>query len=124
MVGAEPAEARLASVGDAVSSDVVGLHLGDQEDVVALLGNHLAEELLGTTVSVITRRIEQRHAERNTCLYGLFFDSLRMPSLSEMPGTLTDRWDGGAVWKLHGPPCGSGCCACSSEGSRASLQGE
>ena len=115
MVGAEASEACLASTGDAVSRHLTGLHLRDQEDPVALTGNHLADKLLGATVSVISRRIEQSHAERNAGMYRLRFDRRRMSSLPEVPGTLTQSRDGSAVWKPYGTPRGLRCRACGGE---------
>src|SRR5256885_14368322 len=94
MVGAETSEARLASTRDAISRHLVGLHLGDQEYTVAPTGNHVTNELLGAAVAVVSRRIDQRHAERNACAQRLFLDSLRMPSLTEVPAALTERRDG------------------------------
>jgi hypothetical protein len=46
MIGAEAGEACLASTRDAVSCYVAGPHLGDEEYVVALTGNHPANQLL------------------------------------------------------------------------------
>src|SRR5215468_6275294 len=101
MVGAEAAEARLESTRDAVSRHLIGLHLGNQIDAVALAGDHLFQELLGATVAVISGRIDQRHAERNACTDRFFLDSLGMPALTEMPAALAEGRDGGAVRKLY-----------------------
>src|SRR6266481_9411424 len=106
MVGSETSQARLASTCDAISRHLVGLHLGDQEYAVALTGNHMTKELLGAAVAVVSRRIDQRHAERNACAQRLFLDSCRMPSLTEVPAALTERRDGRAVWKLYGTRSG------------------
>src|SRR3989440_12857587 len=102
MVGAETSQARLASTRDAISRHLVGLHLGDQEYTVALTGNHVTNQFLGAAVGVTSRRIDQRHAERNAWAQRLFFNSRRMSSQSEMRGALTERRDGGAVWSLYG----------------------
>src|ERR1700747_2003019 len=99
MVGVQTSEARLASARDAISRHFIGLHLGDQEYTVALTGNRVTDELLGAAIAVISRRIDQRQASRNAGVHRLFFNSRGMPSLSEMPGALTERRDGGAVWK-------------------------
>src|SRR5205807_4317666 len=72
---ARACQARLASTRDAISRLLVGLHLGDQEYAVALTGRHATNELLGAAVAVITRRIDQRHAERNACAQRLFLNS-------------------------------------------------
>src|ERR1700724_260917 len=100
ILGAETSEARRASTRDAVARHLIALHLGDQEYAVALTGNHVTNELLGAAVAVISRRVDQRHAERNACAQRLFLDSWRMPSLTEVPAALTDRRHGSAVWKL------------------------
>src|SRR3981081_1820702 len=106
MVGAETSQARLASPRDAIARHFTrhfpGLHLGHQEYALALTGNHVTNELLGAAVAVVSRRIDQGHAERNACAQRLFLDSWRMPSLTEVPAALAERRDGGAVWKLYG----------------------
>src|SRR5467141_491423 len=99
---AETSEARRASTRDAIARHLIALHLGDQEYAVALTGNHVTKELLGAAVAVVSRRIDQRYAERNACAQRLFLDSWRMPSLTEVPAALTERRDGGAVWKPYG----------------------
>src|SRR3984893_10087150 len=105
MLAAETREARLGSKRDAIARHFIALHLGDQEYAVALNGTHVTNELLRAPVAVFSRRIDQRHAERNACAQRLFLDSWRMPSLTEMPATLTERRDGRAVWKLYGTRC-------------------
>jgi len=121
MVGAETSEARRAGTGDAISRHFIGLHLGDQEYTVALTGNGVTDELLGAAISVISRRIDQRQAERSAGVHRFFFNSWRMPSLSQMPGALSERRDGGAVWKPYGTSCGLRCRACGGESACASL---
>src|SRR5579864_4692209 len=111
ILGAETSEARRASTRDAIARDLIALHLGDQEYAVALIGNHVTDELLGATVAVISRRVDQCHAERNARAQRLFFNSLRMSSLTEMPAALAERRDAGAVWKRYGPPRSLRCCA-------------
>src|ERR1700704_4827161 len=101
-VGAETSQARLASTRDARSGHLVGLHLGDEEYTVALTGNHATNQFLGAAVAVVSRRIDQRHAERNACAQRLFLDGWRMPFLTEVPAALTERRDGRAVRKLYG----------------------
>src|SRR5580693_1836780 len=100
--GAEASEARRASTCDAIAGDFVGLHLGNQEYAVALIGNHALEELLGAATAIVSRRIEQCHAERNPRAKRLFLDIDRMPSLTEVPATLSKRRNGSAARKLHG----------------------
>src|SRR5262249_2694124 len=115
MIDAEAREARLASMGDAISGDVFGLHLGNQIYAITLAGDDMTEEFLGQAISVVARRIDQRHTEKNARTHRLCFNSVRVPALSEMPGALTERGDGGAVRELYGSrrglrrcPCGSG----------------
>src|ERR1700694_6263448 len=91
MLAAETGEARRTSTPDAIARHLIALHLGDQEYAVALTGNHVTNELLGAAVAVVSRRIDQRHAERNACAQRLFLDSWRMPSLTEVPAALTER---------------------------------
>src|ERR1035438_2029865 len=102
ILAAETSEARRASTRDAIARHLIALHLGDQEYAVALTGNHVTNELLGAAVAVASRRIDQRHAKRNACAQRLFLDSWQMPSLTEVRAALTERRDGGAVWKLYG----------------------
>src|ERR1700686_986148 len=101
ILAAETGEARRASTRDATGRHFIALHLGDQEYAVALTGNRVTKELLGAAVAVVSRRIDQRHAERNACAQRLFLDSWRMPCLTEVPAALTERRDGRAVWKLY-----------------------
>src|SRR5262245_4665832 len=112
IAGAETSEARLASSRDAVPGHFIGLYLGDQEDVVALIVDHVTEELLGAAVPVVSRRIDQVHAERNACAERFFLDFHGMSFLAEMPAALTERGDGGAVWKFYGTRCRLRCRAC------------
>src|ERR1700728_4699084 len=102
MVAAQTSEARRASTRDAIAGHLIALDLGDQEYALALTGNHLTDELLGAAVAVVSRRIDQRHAERNAGAQRLFLDSWRMPSLTEVPAALTERRYGSAVGKLYG----------------------
>src|ERR1700682_4955720 len=102
ILAAETSEARRASTRDAIARHFIALHLGDQEYGIALTGNDVTKELLGAAVAVVSRRIDQCHAERNACAQRLFLDSWRMSSLTEMPAALTERRDGSAVWKLDG----------------------
>ncbi len=92
---AEPSEACRTSTRDAIARHLISLHLGDQEYPVAPAGNHVTKELLGAAASVVSRRIDQCHAERDSSLQRLFLDSLRMPSLTEVPAALTERRDHG-----------------------------
>src|SRR5580698_6286234 len=106
MISTQTRKARRASTGDAISSDFIGLHFGDQEDTLALTGNHVPEKLLGAAIPVVSRGIDQRHAELNAGAYRLCFERWRVSSLPQMPGALAERGDGGAVWKPHGTPRG------------------
>src|SRR6516164_1904728 len=102
---AETSEARRASTRDAIAGHFIGLHLGHQEYAVALTGNHLTNRLLRAAVTVVSRCIDQRHAERNACAQRLLLNSWRVPSLTQMRGALTERWDASAVWKLYSTGC-------------------
>src|SRR4029077_15135243 len=98
---AETTEASLASTRHAVSRHFVGLHFGNKECSVTLTGNRVAYQFLGATVTVIPRRVDQRHTERNACAQRFFLSRFRMPSLAQTSRTLTDRRDNGAVPQLH-----------------------
>lgn len=102
ILGAETSEARCASARDAIASHFITFDFRDQKYAVALIGNDMTEQLLGAALAVVSRRIEQRHAERHACAQRLLFDSWRMPSLTEVPAALTEGWDGSAVGKLYG----------------------
>src|ERR1700729_47397 len=93
----ETSEAGRASTRDAIAGHLITLHLGDQEYTVALTGNHVIDELFGAALAVVSRRIDQRHAERNAGAQRLFLDIQWMPSLTEVPAALTQRRDGSAV---------------------------
>src|ERR1700739_4043287 len=84
VVGAETRETRRASPRDAIAGDLLGLDLRDQEHALALAGNRVTDEFLGAAVAVVSRRIDQRHAERNAGAHRLFLDSRRMPSTTEV----------------------------------------
>src|ERR1700735_740976 len=106
MVGAKTREARRASTGDAISGDLIGLHFGDQEYAIALTGDHVPDKFLGAAVSVVSRGIDQCHAERNSGTDRLFFDRWRVSALPQMPGALAERGDDAAIWKPHATPWG------------------
>jgi len=101
IVGAETGEARLTGTRDAIASHVIGLNLGDQEYVVTLTGNHVANQFLGTAFAVTFRRVDQRHAKRNTCAQCFFFNSFRTSSLPNMPGALTEDGNNGVIVKFY-----------------------
>src|ERR1700747_2469972 len=111
IIGAEAPEARRAGTRDAVSGDFIALDLGDQEYAVALTGEYVTDELLGTAVPVIAGRIDQRHTEGDSGAQRIFLDTFGMPSLPEMPATLTERRHGSAVWKFHRSPRRTRCRA-------------
>src|SRR5579862_1990622 len=102
IAGAKTREARGAGTRDAVARHLVALDLGDEEDAVALTRKHVTQEFLRATPAVISRGIEQRHAERNAGSQRLLLDCDRMPSLTEMPAALTERRYRRAVRKLDG----------------------
>jgi hypothetical protein len=77
MVGAQTRKTPLASTRDAIRAigkHGIGLHLGNQKYAVALAGHHVTNELLGAAVAIISRRIDQGHAERNAGAQRLFLD--------------------------------------------------
>jgi hypothetical protein len=94
----------LASTRDAVSCYVAGPHLGDEEYVVALTGNHPANQLLRVTVAVHLCRVNQCHPERKTGAQSFLFYGFRMSSLGETRRAQTERRDDGAVAEPY--------CAC------------
>src|SRR5260221_5590373 len=106
VLAAETSEARRASTRDAIAGHLIALHLGDQVYAVALTGDHFTDELFGSAAAVVSRRIDQRHAERNTRAQRLFFDRQRVPTLTGMPAALTELRDDRAVGKLYGPHSG------------------
>ena len=101
IIGAETREACVARLPDALYGEVVG-HFGDQEYAIALTGNHMANQFLGATLIVQFRRVDQRHAERNTCAQRFFLSSCRMSSLCESCRTLTECGYYGAIGELYG----------------------
>src|SRR5215469_16374376 len=101
MISAETAEARVASLRDAVSHHVIGPHFGDQEYAVALTGDHVADQFLGAAVAVHLRRVDQRHAERKAGAQRLFLSGLRMPSLRETRRALAERRDNFPIGELY-----------------------
>jgi hypothetical protein len=102
MIGAEAAQARLASPGDTLSRHFVGLDLRDQKYAVPLAGEGLTQKLFGAAIAVVSRRVDQRHPERNARAHRFFFNCWWVSTLSEMPRALPDRWDGVAVWESYG----------------------
>ncbi|MCY1187182.1 hypothetical protein D9M73_281340 [compost metagenome] len=66
VIGAKPAQASLASLGNALATGVVRVHLADQKDVVALAGNGIAHHFLGTAFGVHFRGVDQGHAQLDT----------------------------------------------------------
>jgi hypothetical protein len=61
MVSTEAFEACFASARDPVSRYVVGRHLGNQENAIALTGDRAANEFLG---AINFRCVDHRHPER------------------------------------------------------------
>jgi hypothetical protein len=90
-------------MGNAVIRHLIGFHFGDQEYAVALAANHVAYQFLRAAITVIARRIDQGHSQRNARAQRFFFKSLWMPPLPETRGALTDRRDNGAVPQFNGP---------------------
>jgi hypothetical protein len=54
MIGAQTGEATLTSTHHAISGHLIGFHLGDQEGTVTLTGDRVANQFLGTAVTVIS----------------------------------------------------------------------
>src|SRR5579862_4730169 len=109
IVRAEAPEARCAGPRDAISGDLVALDLGDQEYALAGTGEHVTDELFGTTAPIVSGSVDQRHPEREAGTQRVFLDTFRMPSLPEMPAALTERGHCRAVRKTHGTPRGVRC---------------
>ncbi|MNN98173.1 hypothetical protein D3C81_2175000 [compost metagenome] len=63
VIGAQPAQAALASLGNALAAGVVRVHLADHEDVVALAGDGIADHFLGTAFGVHFGGVDQGHAQ-------------------------------------------------------------
>jgi hypothetical protein len=101
IVSTETGEASVTSMRHGISSHLIGFHLGDHEGTVTLTGNHAFNQFLRTALTVISRCVNQCHAERKARSQRLFFFGCRMSSLPEMPKTLTNRRDDGAVMKLY-----------------------
>src|SRR6516162_10767187 len=101
MISAETAEARLTSPRDAVSHHVIGPHFGDQEDAVALTGDHVAYQFLGSAVAVNLRRVDQCHPERNAGAQGFFLSGVRTSPLRETRRALAELRDNCSVGKLY-----------------------
>src|SRR5215470_8983063 len=70
VVGAETSEACLAGTRDAVPRHFITFHFRDQENAVALPAEHMAQELLGAAVAVVSRGIEQGHTDRDASTPG------------------------------------------------------
>jgi hypothetical protein len=64
MVSTEPGKARPTSTCHAISSNLIGFHLGHYEGAVTLTGNHALNQFFGTAFTVIPRCVNQRHPER------------------------------------------------------------
>src|SRR5688572_10870127 len=105
IVGAETVEAPVDRLLEPAQFNLIGLHFQGEKYTVALTGNHPTDESLGGAVSIISRRIDHRHAKRDACAHRLFLDRLSTPSLTEMPAALTERRDGRAIWKRYGARC-------------------
>src|SRR6516225_3178373 len=101
MISAETAEARVASLRDAVSRHVIGPHFRDQEYAVALTGNHAADQFLGSAVAVYLRRVDQRNPERKAGAQRFFLSGFRMSPLREIFRALAERRDNCSIMKLY-----------------------
>src|SRR5271166_3563243 len=113
MIGTKSSETRVTSPRDAVSRHVARPHLGHQENAIALTSDHAANKFLGTPITVYFRRVDQCLPERKAGARRFFLSGLRMPSLREIPGALTQRRDDGAVGEFNCP-----CWACAVERRR------
>src|SRR5262249_22683944 len=101
---AEAGKARLTGTRHALSVHIIGLDLGDQEYPVTLTRDRMPNQFLGTAAAVISRRIDQGHAERKACAQRLLFSGWRMSSLPKMPRALTKCRDDRAVREPYRPP--------------------
>src|SRR5262249_39967919 len=88
VVSTETSEASVTSMRHAISSHLIGFHLGDHEGTVPLTGNHAFNQFLRSALTIIYRCVNQRHAERKARLQRLFFFGCRMSPLPEMPRAL------------------------------------
>src|SRR6185437_7625796 len=89
VVGAKALEAGGARTRDAIPGHLVGLNLGDQEDPFALTGQHVTDELLRAAAAVVSRGIQQSHAERHAGAQRSFLQRGRMLSIPQMPAALS-----------------------------------
>jgi hypothetical protein len=96
IVSAETTKASFASARHRVARDFVFLNFGNQARAIPLTSKRLAYQLLRAAVTVISRGVDQDHAER-TCGQRFLLQLRRMPALAEMPGILTDCRHNGAI---------------------------
>src|SRR6516164_8194675 len=101
MISAETAEARVASLRDAVSHNVIGPHFGDQEYAVALTGNHASDQFLGSAVAVYLRRVDQCHPERKAGAQRFLLSGVRTSPLGETCRALAERRNNSSIIKLY-----------------------
>src|SRR5258708_5119739 len=103
IIGAETPDASLERTREKTFDDLVCLHLGDDKHTVALTGNRAAKQFLGSAAfAVISRRVDDRHAERDAGAQRLFLNGQGMAALGERPGALTERGDDRATGKFYG----------------------
>src|SRR4029077_17700182 len=101
MISTETSEASVTSTRHGISGHLIGFHLGNHEGTVTLTGNHAFNQFLRTALTVISRCVDQRHAERKARSQRIFFFGCRMPSLPEMPRALAQCRDNSAGGKFH-----------------------
>ncbi|MNL08951.1 hypothetical protein D3C87_1296950 [compost metagenome] len=63
VIGAKPAQASLARLGNALAAGIVRVHLADQKDAVTLAGDSIADHFLGAAFGVHFRGVDQAHAQ-------------------------------------------------------------
>jgi hypothetical protein len=100
IISAKTGEAPVAGASDALAGHVVG-YFRNQIDAVALIGNYAADQFLGPAVAVVVGGVDQCHAKRTARAQRFFFFGRRMSPLREMPRTLPERRNNGAVRKPY-----------------------
>jgi hypothetical protein len=94
IISSQAGKARLASARDAVFCRMTGPHFRDEKYAVTLTGDHTADQFLVATIAVQFRRVDERHAKRETGTQRFLLVSLRMSSLGELRRPLAQgRYD-------------------------------
>jgi len=103
VLGAQALKAAFAGQGNTLATGIVRVDLADQEHLVALPGNGLADHFLGTTVAIHLGGVDQDHAPVNTGLQGTYFLGALVAVLAHAPGALADDRNGhsGQIERSH-----------------------